>query len=124
MGEAEGAFENDVFLGSDASWEFEVVDVIESIEEADFVDSTFDKFLEGFLDEVFIVMSESEGIGTTEEHLELVVITEASIFHGMADGVEDGEWIVAAVDGYLEALATGYFSSRKACLMSGFDDFR
>ena len=69
-------------------------------------------------------MSEPEGIGTTEEHLELVVITETAVFHGMADGVEDGEWIVAAVDGNLEALATGYFSSRESCLMSRCDDFR
>lgn len=69
-------------------------------------------------------MSESKGIGTTEEHLQLVVITEAAVFHGMADGVEDGEWVVAAVDGNLEALAAGHFSSRKACLVSRCDDFR
>jgi len=117
VSEAERAFEDDVLLGFDAGWESEVIDVIEGIEEADFVDSAFDEFLQSLLDEVFIVMSKSEGIGTTEEHLELEVISEATIFHGMADGIENGEWVVAAVDGYLEALPARDFRPRKASFM-------
>lgn len=124
MSEAERAFEDDVLLGFDAGWESEVIDVIEGIEEADFVDPAFDEFLQGFLDEVFIVMSESEGIGTAEEHLELEVIAEAAIFHGVADGIKNGEWVVAAVDGDLETLATRDFCPRKARFMRGCDDFR
>ncbi len=124
MGEAERAFEDDVLLGFDAGWESEVIDVIEGIEEADFVDPAFDEFLQSLLDEVFIVVSKSEGIGTTEEHLELEVITEATIFHGVADGIENGEWVVATVDGDLETLPASDFCPRKARFMRGRDDFR
>ena len=124
MSEAERSFEDDVLLGFDAGWKAEVIDVIEGIEEADFVDTAFDEFLQSLFDEVFIVMSESEGIGATEEHLELEVITEAAIFHGVADGIKNGEWVVAAVDGDLETLPASDFCPRKARFMRGRDDFR
>ncbi len=126
MSEAECAFEGDALAGFDAGGELEVIDVIEGIEEADFVDPTFDKFLERHLDQVFIIVPKSERIGTTEEHLQLELATQiaATIFHRMADGIENGEWVVARGDGYLETLPTGNLRTREARLIGCGDDFR